>query len=115
MKTALITGANKGIGFESAKQLLESGYFVFIGSRNIDNGESAVQQLKEAGFKNTKAIRLDVADISSIEMQEKRSERRRIFWMCSSTMPELTVECRRLRSKPRWNLFKTSWILICMV
>lgn len=46
MKTALITGANKGIGFETAKQLLENGYFVFIGSRDIDNGESAVEQLK---------------------------------------------------------------------
>ncbi|SMP33632.1 SDR family oxidoreductase [Chryseobacterium profundimaris] len=67
MRTALITGANKGIGFETAKQLLENGYFVFIGSRNIDNGESAVQQLKDKGFENAKAIRLDVADISSIE------------------------------------------------
>lgn len=47
MKTALITGANKGIGFETAKQLLENGYFVFIGSRDIDNGESAVEQLKK--------------------------------------------------------------------
>jgi len=67
MKTALITGANKGIGFETAKQLLENGYFVFIGSRNIDNGESAVRQLKEAGLENTKAIRLDVTDSASIE------------------------------------------------
>lgn len=67
MKTALITGANKGIGFETAKQLLENGYFVFIGSRDIDNGESAVKQLKKAGFAHTEAIQLDVTDAGSVE------------------------------------------------
>lgn len=67
MKTALITGANKGIGFETAKQLLENGYFVFIGSRDIDNGESAVEQLKKAGFAHTEAIQLDVTDAGSVE------------------------------------------------
>lgn len=71
MKTALITGANKGIGFETAKQLLQKGYFVFIGSRNINNGESAVQQLKKEGFENTKAIQLNVTDIVSIENARK--------------------------------------------
>lgn len=67
MKTALITGANKGIGFETAKQLLENEYFVFIGSRDIDNGESAVEQLKKAGFAHTEAIQLDVTDAVSVE------------------------------------------------
>lgn len=67
MKTALITGANKGIGFETARQLLENGYFVFIGSRNIENGEAAVQQLKKAGFENVEAIELDVTDTGSVE------------------------------------------------
>ncbi|AZA60106.1 SDR family NAD(P)-dependent oxidoreductase [Chryseobacterium indoltheticum] len=67
MKTVLITGANKGIGFETAKQLLENGYFVFIGSRNIDNGESAVKQFKKAGFVNTVAVELDVTDAVSVE------------------------------------------------
>nr|WP_314492159.1 SDR family oxidoreductase [uncultured Chryseobacterium sp.] len=67
MKTALITGANKGIGFETAKQLLKNGYFVFIGSRNIENGRLAVQQLNNLGFRNLEAIQLDVTDIVSVE------------------------------------------------
>lgn len=67
MKTALITGANKGVGFETARQLLKNGYFVFIGSRNIENGESAVQQLQKEGFEHTQAILLDVTDLNSVE------------------------------------------------
>lgn len=67
MKKALITGANKGIGFETAIQLLKNGYFVFIGSRNLENGQSAVQQLNESGFENVEAIQLDVTDSVSVE------------------------------------------------
>lgn len=67
MKAALITGANKGVGFETAKKLLENGYFVFIGSRNPENGRSAVQKLNKIGFENAAAIQLDVTDIVSVE------------------------------------------------
>lgn len=67
MKKALITGYNKGVGFETAKKLLENGYFVFIGSRNPENGRWAVQKLNKIGFENAAAIQLDVTDIASVE------------------------------------------------
>ncbi|KMQ68765.1 short-chain dehydrogenase [Chryseobacterium sp. FH2] len=70
-KKALITGANKGIGFETAKQLLQNGYYVFIGSRNVDNGNTAVEQLKSEGFENVEAIELDVTDTASVEAARK--------------------------------------------
>lgn len=66
MKTVLITGANKGIGFETAKQLLTQGYFVYLGSRNENNGKEAEAQLKAAGLTNVASIKLDVTDINSI-------------------------------------------------
>lgn len=50
MKTAFITGANKGIGFETAKQLLQKGFYVYLGSRNLENGIKAVQKLKAEKF-----------------------------------------------------------------
>ncbi|QNL48753.1 SDR family oxidoreductase [Olivibacter sp. SDN3] len=67
MKKALITGANKGVGFETAKQLLQNGYYVFIGSRNLDNGIASVEQLKSEGFENVEAIQLDVTDATSVQ------------------------------------------------
>jgi len=39
MKTVLITGANKGIGFETARQLAQQGYHVYLGSRDLANGQ----------------------------------------------------------------------------
>ena len=65
MKTVLITGANKGIGFETARQLLEKGFFVFIGSRNVENGLEAVKTLNAEGFSNVETIKLDVTDLTS--------------------------------------------------
>lgn len=67
MKTVLITGANKGIGFETARQLLQKGFSVFIGSRNLENGLEAVKKLKAEGFTHTEAIQLDVTDNRSVQ------------------------------------------------
>jgi NAD(P)-dependent dehydrogenase (short-subunit alcohol dehydrogenase family) len=66
MKTALVTGANKGIGLETAKQLAQNGYFVYIGSRNPENGLSAIAKLKAEDISNIEAIQLDVTDAESV-------------------------------------------------
>ena len=67
MKTAFITGANKGIGFETARQLLHEGYYVYLGSRNLANGNLAVEKLKKEGFENLEAIQIDVTQQSSVD------------------------------------------------
>ena len=66
MKKALITGANKSIGFETAKQLLQKGYFVFLGSRNLEKGLRAVEKLKAEGLTNVEVIQLDVTNEDSV-------------------------------------------------
>lgn len=71
MKKVLITGANKGIGYETAKQLLENGYYVFIGSRKLENGILAVQQLNKIGFEKVEALQLDVTDMASVQSARK--------------------------------------------
>ncbi|WP_027378341.1 SDR family oxidoreductase [Chryseobacterium daeguense] len=66
MKTALITGANRSIGLETAKQLSEKGLFVYLGSRSLSKGEEAVKELSEKGYQNIKAIEIDVTNPESI-------------------------------------------------
>jgi NAD(P)-dependent dehydrogenase (short-subunit alcohol dehydrogenase family) len=68
MKTAFVTGANKSIGFEVVKQLLDLGYYVYLGSRDIQKGNEAVAQLKSD---KVEAIQINVSDKASIEAARK--------------------------------------------
>lgn len=67
MKTVLITGANKSIGFETARQLLQQGYYVYLGSRDMKKGQQAVSQLQSEGLNQVALIEIDVDDIESIK------------------------------------------------
>jgi len=66
MKSVLITGANRSIGLETAKQLSERGLLVYLGSRDLQKGEAIVKELNEKGFQNIKAIEIDVTQPGSI-------------------------------------------------
>ncbi|RYU80095.1 SDR family oxidoreductase [Hymenobacter persicinus] len=66
MKTALITGANKSIGFEAARQLLRLGYYVYLGSRDAHKGQQAADQLRAEGLTQVEPLLLDVTDSASI-------------------------------------------------
>lgn len=67
MKTALITGANKSIGFETARQLVQQGYYVYLGSRDGQKGQQAVSQLRSEGLTQVEPIEIDVDNPDSIK------------------------------------------------
>jgi len=67
MKTALVTGANKSIGYEVARQLAQKGIYVYLGSRNLENGIEAVNKLRAEEINNIEAIQLDITDDESVK------------------------------------------------
>jgi NAD(P)-dependent dehydrogenase (short-subunit alcohol dehydrogenase family) len=80
-KTVLITGANKGIGFETARQLGTIGFEVFLTARNKGNGETAATKLRRKSM-DCKFIQMDVSDISTI---------RRAYEVLSKSIEHLDV------------------------
>ena len=60
MTTILITGANKGIGYETARQLIAAGHEVWIGSRDAGRGRAAAERL------GARLVALDVTDGESV-------------------------------------------------
>ncbi|GAB4039513.1 SDR family oxidoreductase [Spirosoma jeollabukense] len=67
MKSALVTGGNKGIGYEVARQLAQNGFFVYVGSRSLERGISAVERLNAEGLNNVQALQLDVTNPESVK------------------------------------------------
>ncbi|HEY9728786.1 MAG TPA: SDR family oxidoreductase [Chroococcales cyanobacterium] len=69
-KTALVTGANKGIGLEIVRQLAQAGFRVFLTARSRQRGEETVHKLQQDGL-NVEFLPLDVTDETSIEQLTK--------------------------------------------
>ena len=61
MTVTLITGANKGLGYETARQLMERGHTVYLGARDVERGEAAASEL------GGQFVQLDVTDGTSVE------------------------------------------------
>src|SRR5258707_14136350 len=73
-KIALITGANKGIGLETARQLGKLGIIVLVGARDLAKGEAAVAELKKDGV-DARAVKLDVDNPSDYAAVAKLIEK----------------------------------------
>ncbi len=65
-KVALISGANKGLGLETGRQLGKLGYTVLLGSRDAGRGEKAAAELRAEGL-DARAVKLDVTSQKDIE------------------------------------------------
>ncbi|MEN3537392.1 SDR family oxidoreductase [Microbispora sp. ZYX-F-249] len=68
MTTTLITGANKGLGFETARRLVEAGHTVYVGSRDAERGRRAAERL------GARWVLLDVTDDASVAAAAKTVE-----------------------------------------
>jgi NAD(P)-dependent dehydrogenase (short-subunit alcohol dehydrogenase family) len=64
-KNALVTGANKGIGLETARRLAAMGFKVWLGARDAGRGEAAAQALRDEGL-DVEWLELDVASDESV-------------------------------------------------
>jgi NAD(P)-dependent dehydrogenase (short-subunit alcohol dehydrogenase family) len=69
-KIALVTGANKGIGFETARQLAAKGITVLMGARDEKRGREAAETLKKEGL-DVQFLQLDVNDLASQDKAAK--------------------------------------------
>ncbi|BDZ48593.1 short-chain dehydrogenase [Frondihabitans sucicola] len=61
MTTTFITGANKGIGYETARQLIERGHRVILGARDADRGEKAAHELR------ARFVQIDISNDASVD------------------------------------------------
>ena len=89
-RVALVTGANKGIGLQIAKDLAAHGFSVLVGSRNIERGEAAAKSVGE----HARALQLDVTDRASIALPQRASSASSAGSTCSSTTPPFLTQAR---------------------
>lgn len=72
-KIALVTGANKGIGLETVRQLASQGFHVLLGARSADKGQAAITQLANEGI-TAEFLPIDVSNSDSIASAVKSVE-----------------------------------------
>lgn len=70
-RIAVVTGANKGIGREIARQLAERGFLVYLGARSEEKGRAAESALRADGLE-VRFLHLDVTDGTSVALAAKR-------------------------------------------
>src|SRR5216117_3934113 len=80
-RIALVTGANKGIGFEVARDLARKGFHVFLGARDTEAGEAAAEKLRKEGEKEDYGeitfLKIDVSKPDSIRNAGEACSRKR--------------------------------------
>ena len=81
-KVALVTGANKGIGFGSAKHLGLNGWKVVIGARNQERAGKAIEELRKAGADVLGWVHIELTDLADIAQAAKE---------VSESYPDLTL------------------------
>ncbi len=64
-RVALVSGGNRGIGIEIARQLARRGILVVIGSRDVEKGQAAAQTIIDEGYP-AEVVRLDITDGNSV-------------------------------------------------
>ena len=73
-RVALVTGANKGIGFETARRLAGEGFTVLLGARDAERGQAAAERLRGEAL-DVRLLLIDVADARSIAAAAETVER----------------------------------------
>ena len=79
MTVTLVTGATRGLGYETAGQLIQRGHTVYLGGRSVERGEAAAIEL------GGQFVPLDVTDDVSVEAALRVIDGRRATSTSSST------------------------------
>lgn len=73
-RIALVTGGNKGIGLELARNLSRAGCTVLLGARNAERGRNAVRALEQAGLSDVHLVEIDVTSQESVAAAKRQIE-----------------------------------------